>query len=91
MTEQSVQQHLVANVEGTLTAFSDPTICETCDVAKVRKLYKIRDLRAAQARARKHEKQTNGVTLHEAEAEKDADEATELGSVILGLMALRGS
>lgn len=82
---------MIANVEGALLAFSDATLSETRDVARIRKLYKIQDPRLARSQTKKHERQTNTVICRDDEAEKDANDAKELEGVILGLMALQGS
>ncbi|KAI9659005.1 MAG: hypothetical protein M1821_001965 [Bathelium mastoideum] len=91
VTEQTVRQHMTTNIRGTLVAFSDAALSETCDVASIRKLYKITDLRPDQAKSRKHQKQNNDDINHQATSEKNIDEIRELESVVLGTMALKGS
>ena len=91
MTEESVRVHMTANILGDAVAFSDATLSETCDVARIRKVYKIQDPTSAQSKGKKQQRQTNGISEHESKAEENVDEVKELESVILGMMTLKGS
>ena len=82
---------MTTNIEGTLVAFSDAALSETRDVAKIRKLYKITDPTLAHSAAKKQDKQSNGADANQAKPQEDVDGLIELESVVLGMMALKGS
>ncbi|KAF2236472.1 CGI-121-domain-containing protein [Viridothelium virens] len=91
ITEESVRRHLMANVEGNAAALADATFAETGNVARIRKLYKIQDQSSAQPKSQKQPKLANGVTGPESKAGEDFNKVNDLESIILGLMALKGS
>ena len=83
ITNESVSQHLGDVVEGTSVQIEEAgeELGEWCDVEKVRKVYKLGD-----GAAKKGKK---GVVVNGDAGKKD--ERKEMESVILGIMALKGS
>jgi EKC/KEOPS complex subunit CGI121/TPRKB len=84
ITNESVSQHLGNVVEGTSVQISDKgeQLGESCDIEKVRKVYKLGD-----GGAKKGKK---GAAVNGDGGEKE-DERKQMEVVILGTIALKGS
>jgi len=81
-TFDAVQTHLTTSVEGTPIAFTDESLQHMTDMQKVRKLYKL-DSGGGAKKGAKTNGTVNGIN--------DVDERKEIESVVLGMMALKGS
>ncbi|KAI9773127.1 MAG: hypothetical protein M1840_008248 [Geoglossum simile] len=84
VTHESVAQHLGLVVKGTLVEFSDKTLSEIADLARVKRIYRLNTGQSASP-AKKRDAEGNG-----------ADDAglggrKELETAIIGAIALRGA
>lgn len=95
LTASDPSLHLSESVEGTRIEFNDANLKETADIPRLIKIYKLTpgtDMsgtgkRGKGARGGSNvvpEKQSNGTT-------EEVDQVKEMGAVILGTMALKGS
>lgn len=76
VTLEKVQEHLGASIKGEEVPLTDEALSTSCDTARIRKIYK--------APAASKTKSTNGV--HPSQQEQ-----SQLGTQVLGAMALRGA
>ncbi|OCK83396.1 CGI-121-domain-containing protein [Lepidopterella palustris CBS 459.81] len=90
---ESVQSHLTRVVQGTQMVFSDETLLGLTDLERLRKVYKLDSGKVGgggagkKGRNGKEESVVNGMNGFEDEV----DGRLEMESVILGIMALKGS
>ncbi|EOD46590.1 hypothetical protein UCRNP2_6691 [Neofusicoccum parvum UCRNP2] len=92
----AVQSHLSESVEGTALPFTDASLAEFTDLARIRKIYKLDAALPSQKgkNPSKKNKQANGVThLNGAATDEPPprDDKQEMEACILGIMALKGS
>ena len=87
INQQSVQNHLDANFEGTRVAFDDKTLASTADIARLKKLYKIAPSQmTGQVKLNKDAKRAQAIVDDGSEVGRK-----ELEVMVIGLMALRGA
>lgn len=87
ITTEGVQQHLSSSVEGKPIDFSDQTLAQITDLARVRRIYK---LSAPAGTKGRQLAQGNAAMVNGKTACVDNDRA-EIEVNVLGLMALRGA
>lgn len=87
MIREGVQQHLSSSVEGKPIDFSDQTLAQMTDLARVRKIYKLSTPAVAKGR---QSVRGNAAVLNGDSAALDLDRK-EIEVNVLGLMALRGA
>jgi EKC/KEOPS complex subunit CGI121/TPRKB len=76
VTLDKIQEHLSAHIKGQETQLTDEALSSSCDLARIRKVYKVPAPPAAKA--------TNGV--HQSKQDN-----SQLETQVLGAMALRGA
>lgn len=96
LSADQVQAHLSASVEGTAVPFTDESLSEFSDLARIRKTYKLDAALPSQKGKNppKNKKQSNGVAYlngSTADQSPPADDRKEMEACILGIMALKGS
>lgn len=96
VSADQVQSHLSESIEGTAIPFTDSSLADFTDLARIRKIYKLDAALPSQKGKNppKNKKQTNGAThLNGATSEEAAprDDKKEMEACILGIMALKGS
>lgn len=85
VTAESVERHLEANVKGERIEFDDEGLAGMSDLGRIRKIYKL-NAPDGGGKGKKKGGEVNGVN-----GDEERDERAEMESVVLGLMALRGS
>ncbi|KAL1630072.1 hypothetical protein SLS54_000932 [Diplodia seriata] len=98
LSAAQVQAHLSESVEGTAVPFTDDSLAEFSDLARIRKTYKLDAALPSQKGKNppKKRKQPNGVAHLNGSATDEAppspsDDRKEMEVCILGIMALKGS
>lgn len=94
----TVSQHLSASINGTLVEFSDLSLANTADIARIKKLYKLGGIGddGHKGKRRRKDGREEGSDLIDGLNDRDKGggaerERKELEVAILGLMALRGA
>lgn len=86
-TNERVQQHLSSSVEGKPVDFSDQTLVQITDLARVRQIYKLSATAVTKGRK---PTQGNAAVVDGKQGVMDSDRV-EIEVNVLGLMALRGA
>ncbi|KAL8713336.1 MAG: hypothetical protein Q9220_002535 [cf. Caloplaca sp. 1 TL-2023] len=92
MDPAEIQSHLLGSVQGIPVPFTEAEVQTLTDMAKIRKIYKLNEVKNANRKSG-----TSGKETHQADAmlngneRKKASERQNLEGIILGLMALRGA
>lgn len=96
MSADAVQSHLADAVEGIPAPFTDSSLADFTDLARIRKIYKLDAALPSQKgkNPSKKSKQANGVAQSNgiaADQVAPKDDKKEMEACILGIMALKGS
>ncbi|OCL13121.1 CGI-121-domain-containing protein [Glonium stellatum] len=81
VTAEGVERHLSSSITGVAIPFTNDALADITDLAKVRRIYKLDTGNA----------NSNGSAGKKGKRDKSADERIEIESVVLGIMALKGS